>query len=353
MTPPAPLPLLVTGAAGFIGFHVAKRLLEDGRHVVGIDSLSDSYDVRLKRDRLALLEAYPGFRFQHLDIVDEDRVHALFASERFGRVVHLAAQVGVRASIEAPSAYVRSNVVGFAHVLEGCRRANVGHLVYASSSSVYGANTRMPYSTRQNVDHPVSLYAATKKSNELMAHTYSHLFGLPTTGLRFFTVYGPWGRPDMAYFLFTKAILEGRPVDVYNEGRMRRDFTYVDDIAEGIVRVVDRPPERDATWSSDAPDPSASGVAPYRLYNIGNGEPVELLRFVEAIERATGRTAIKRFLPMQQGDVVATYADVSALAAATGFKPYTPIEEGVQRFVDWYRAYAGRAPQHPAPQKAP
>lgn len=332
-------PVLVTGAAGFIGFHVARRLLDEGRTVVGIDNLNDFYDVQLKRDRLALLAAYEGFRFQLLDIAEEADVRHFFASERFGRVIHLAAQVGVRASLENPSAYVRSNVTGFGHVLEGCRHSGVGHLVYASSSSVYGANSRMPYSTWHNVDHPVSLYAATKKSNELMAHTYSHLFGLPTTGLRFFTVYGPWGRPDMAVFLFTRAILEGRPIDVYNEGRMRRDFTYVQDIAEGIARVVDRVPEPDAGWSSDDPNPAASGVAPYRLYNLGNGDPIELLCLIEAIEAATGRTAIKNFLPMQQGDVLATYADVRALSDATGFAPHTPIRAGVQRFVDWYLGY--------------
>ena len=332
-------PILVTGAAGFIGYHVAKRLLEDGHVVVGVDNLNDYYDPQLKRDRLALLQGFPHFRFVMLDVADQEAVKALFASESFGRVIHLAAQVGVRYSLENPTAYVQSNLVGFANVLEGCRHATVGHLVYASSSSVYGANTAMPFSTHHNVDHPISLYAATKKANELMAHSYSHLYGLPMTGLRFFTVYGPWGRPDMALFKFTKAILEGQPLDVYNEGQMRRDFTYVDDVVEGIVRVSAQPPTLSKEWKSDTPDPAMSGVAPFRVYNIGNNKPVKLLDFVEAIEEALGEKAQKNMLPMQPGDVLATYADVDGLATDVGYRPSTPIQEGVARFVEWYRSY--------------
>jgi UDP-glucuronate 4-epimerase len=296
--------ILVTGAAGFIGFHVAQRLLARGDTVIGLDNMNDYYDVCLKEDRLAQLEPEPRFRFYRLDLADDQGMERLFQEERPARVVNLAAQAGVRYSMENPRAYVSSNLVGFLNVLEGCRRHQVEHLVYASSSSVYGANTTMPFSVHQAVDHPLSLYAATKKSNELMAHTYSHLYRLPTTGLRFFTVYGPWGRPDMALFLFTKAILEGRPIDVYNEGRMLRDFTYIDDIAEGVIRVMDRTASPDAGWSSDAPDPGSSR-APYRVYNIGNNQPVALLHYIEVIEQCVGRKAIKRLLPMAPGDVPA------------------------------------------------
>ena len=331
--------VLVTGAAGFIGFHTAKRLLDDGQDVVGLDNLNDYYDPQLKLDRLALLQEYPRFRFVQIDVADRMGIEALFAENGFDRVIHLAAQVGVRYSVENPQAYVDSNLVGFANVLEGCRHAGIEHLVFASSSSVYGANTAMPFSTHQNVDHPISLYAATKKANELMAHSYSHLYGIPMTGLRFFTVYGPWGRPDMALFLFTKAILEGCPIDVYNEGLMRRDFTYVDDVVEGIVRVAACPPSVDVAWSSEAPDPATSGVAPYRVYNIGNSEPVELLRFIEAIEEATGCEAQKNLLPMQPGDVLATYADVENLVADVGYRPRTSVKKGVARFVAWYKSY--------------
>ena len=327
--------LLVTGAAGFIGMHVAQRLLARGDRVVGLDNLNDYYDPQLKRARLAAL---PGFRFEQLDVADRAGVAQLFAQERFDRVVHLAAQAGVRYSLTHPHAYVDSNLVGFVNVLEGCRHAKVGHLVYASSSSVYGGNTRLPFSEHDNVDHPVSLYAATKKANELMAHTYSHLYGLPTTGLRFFTVYGPWGRPDMALFLFTRAILEGRPIDVFNHGRMVRDFTYIDDIADGVVRVLDRPATADAAFDPQQPDPAGSN-APYRVFNIGNHDPVRLLAFIEAIEQALGRSAQKNWLPLQAGDVPATFADVAELAAWTGARPATPVREGVRRFVDWYRSY--------------
>jgi len=333
-------PVLITGAAGFIGFHLARRLLDAGREVVGLDNLNDYYDPALKKARLAILQDRPGFRFVLMDLADREGVARLFAENRFGRVVNLAAQAGVRYSLENPHAYVDSNVVGFLNILEGCRHSGVGHLVFASSSSVYGLNTRMPFSVHDNVDHPISLYAATKKANELMAHTYAHLYGLPVTGLRFFTVYGPWGRPDMALFLFTRAILEGRPIDVFNHGRMQRDFTYIDDIVEGVVRVMEHLPEPDPGWSGDAPDPGTS-PAPYRLYNIGNNSPVELMDFIAAIEIALGRKAEKRMLPMQPGDVPATYADVAGLAEAVGFKPSTPIETGVRRFVDWYREYYG------------
>ncbi|MGH7202212.1 MAG: NAD-dependent epimerase [Planctomycetaceae bacterium] len=330
--------ILVTGAAGFIGMHVCRRLLERGEAVAGLDNLSDYYDVRLKRDRLAQLDGYESFKFQHLDLGHRDATAALFASERFETVIHLAAQAGVRYSLENPHAYVDANLVGFVNVLEGCRHSQVRHLVYASSSSVYGANTRMPFSVHDNVDHPLSLYAATKKANELLAHTYSHLYALPTTGLRFFTVYGPWGRPDMAIFKFTKAILEGRPIDVYNHGQMRRDFTYIDDIAEGVVRVADRIPGPDPDWSGEEPDPSTSR-APYRLYNIGNNQPVELMRLIAVLEDTLGKKAEKNLLPMQPGDVPATYADIDELSRAAAFQPSTPIEEGVRRFVEWYRGY--------------
>ena len=316
--------VLVTGAAGFIGMHVAQRLLARGDAVVGVDNLNTYYDPQLKKDRLAQLLPQPGFRFERLDLAEREAVEGLFERERFDGIVHLAAQPGVRYSLVNPHAYIDSNIVGFMNVLEGCRHHRTGHLVYASSSSVYGGNTKMPYSERDNVDHPVSLYAATKKSNELMAHTYSHLFELPTTGLRFFTVYGPWGRPDMALFSFTKAIVEGRAIDVYNHGEMVRDFTYIDDIAEGVVRVLDRAPQ---------------GRAPYRVFNIGNSDPVPLMRYIEAIESALGIKARKNFLPMQKGEVLATFADVSELAEWTGFRPGTGVEQGVRRFVAWYRDY--------------
>jgi len=330
--------ILLTGAAGFIGMTTALRLLERGDEVVGLDNLNDYYDVQLKLDRLARLQPLPGFRFVKLDVADRAGMEALFAAERFDRVIHLAAQAGVRYSLQNPHAYVDSNLVGFMNILEGCRHTKVQHLVYASSSSVYGGNTKMPFAERDSVDHPVSLYAATKKANELMAHTYSHLYGLPTTGLRFFTVYGPWGRPDMALFLFTKAILEGRAIDVFNHGRMKRDFTYVDDIVEGVIRVLDRRAEPDPAYVPEAPDPGTSNV-PYRVFNIGNHQPVELMEFIGHIEDALGLQAKKNLLPMQDGDVPATYADVDALAAWTGFAPATDLRTGIGRFVDWYRGY--------------
>lgn len=320
--------ILLTGAAGFIGLHTAQRLLARGDTVTGIDNLNDYYDPALKQARLALLNGHPGFRFQALDVADRAGMERLFAGQRFDAVVHLAAQAGVRYSITHPHAYLESNLTGFGHVLEGCRAQGVGHLVYASSSSVYGGNTKMPFAETDAVDHPVSLYAATKKANELMAHTYSHLYRLPTTGLRFFTVYGPWGRPDMAYFSFTKAVLEGRPIDVFNHGDMKRDFTYIDDIVEGVLRVLDKP----AT-------PEAAGAAPYRVFNIGNHDPVPLLDFIACIEQATGRTATKNLLPMQPGDVPATYASTEALRDWVGFAPSTPLAEGIGRFVRWYREY--------------
>lgn len=330
--------VLVTGAAGFIGFHLTQRLLDRGDSVVGFDNLNDYYDVNLKLDRLRQLEGRAGFRFVRASLADRPVLEELFFGERFEVVVNLAAQAGVRYSLKNPHAYVESNLVGFMNILEGCRHHGVKHLVYASSSSVYGANTAMPFSIHHNVDHPVSLYAATKKANELMAHTYSSLYGLPTTGLRFFTVYGPWGRPDMALFLFTKAILEGRPIDVYNHGKMQRDFTFIDDIVEGVMRVMDRIPEPNPVWSGDRPDPGTS-YAPYRIYNIGNNSPVELLTFIETIEKCIGKTAEKNFLPLQAGDVPATYADVDDLMKDVGFKPATPIGEGIRRFVNWYRGY--------------
>lgn len=333
--------ILVTGAAGFIGMHVARLLLERGDEVVGIDNLNDYYDPRLKTARLENLAPYPNFRFQRLDVADTAAVAALFAAEKFERVAHLAAQAGVRYSLTNPQAYVQSNLVGFANILEGCRHHQVRHLVYASSSSVYGASTRMPFSVHDEVNHPVSLYAATKKSNELMAHSYSHLYGLPTTGLRYFTVYGPWGRPDMSPWLFTSAILEGRPIDVFNHGRMRRDFTYVDDIAEGTVRVLDRVAAPNPDFDADHPDPGSSR-APYRVYNIGNHQPVELMTFIETIEQALGREAKKNFLPMQAGDVLATYADVTDLARDVGFAPKTPLAEGIARWAAWFRDYTER-----------
>lgn len=332
--------ILVTGAAGFIGSHVALRLLERGDAVVGLDNLNDYYDVALKRARLARLGTHPRFQFLLADVADSDRMRQVFETEGIGRVVHLAAQAGVRYSLQNPQAYIQSNIVGFTNILEGCRHSGIGHLVYASSSSVYGGNKRLPFSEHDSVDHPVSLYAATKKANELLAHTYSHLFRLPTTGLRFFTVYGPWGRPDMALFLFTKAILEGRKIDVFNHGKMRRDFTYIDDIVEGIVRVLDRPAEADPAFDSLSPDPARSD-APYRIFNIGNNKPVELMAYIETLESCLGRTAVKNFLPLQAGDVTATDADTAELEAATGFVPTTPVTVGVRRFVDWYREYFG------------
>ena len=332
--------VLVTGAAGFIGASTALRLLARGDQVVGLDNLNDYYAVSLKEGRLQRLRPLAGFSFVKLDIADRAGIEKLFADERFDRVIHLAAQAGVRYSLQNPHAYVDSNLVGFLNILEGCRHQQVQHLVYASSSSVYGGNTRMPFSEHDSVDHPVSLYAATKKANELMAHTYSHLYGLPTTGLRFFTVYGPWGRPDMALFLFTQAILEGRPIDVFNHGRMQRDFTYVDDIVEGVVRILDRTATANPGYRPDEADPATSNV-PYRVFNIGNHQPVPLLEFIGAIERALGKTAEKRLLPMQDGDVPATYADTALLDDWLGFAPATPLEEGVNRFVAWYREYYG------------
>jgi UDP-glucuronate 4-epimerase len=332
--------VLVTGAAGFIGFHTSKRLLSRGDTVVGLDNLNDYYNVKLKQDRLDQLLSQPGFSFQRVDLADRDAVARLFEREQFEAVIHLAAQAGVRYSLENPHAYVASNLVGFVNVLEGCRCGSVKHLVYASSSSVYGANQKMPFAVHDSVDHPVSLYAATKKSNELMAHVYSHLFRLPTTGLRFFTVYGPWGRPDMALWLFTDAILAGRPIDVFNQGKMRRDFTYIDDIVEGVVRVADRIPAPNPAWSATVPDP-ASSSAPFRVYNIGNNQPVELMRLIAVLEEQLGRKAELNFLPIQPGDVPETYADIDDLARDVGFRPSTPIEAGVARFVRWYRAYHG------------
>ena len=330
--------ILVTGAAGFIGYHVARRLLERGDQVLGVDNLSDYYDVRLKEARLAQLESSPRFRFIKLEIADRTAVRNLFSTHPIRRVVHLAAQAGVRYSLVNPHAYADSNLVGFLNILEGCRQGQAAHLVFASSSSVYGGNTKMPFSEHDNVDHPLSLYGASKKANELMAHSYAHLYGLPCTGLRFFTVYGPWGRPDMALFLFTKAILEGKPIDVFNYGKMQRDFTYVDDIVEGVVRVLDRPPASDPNWSGQAPDPATSS-APYRVYNIGNHKPVALMRVIELLEQALGKKAEKHWQPLQPGDVPATYADVDDLVKHVAFKPDTPIEVGIRRFVEWYRGY--------------
>ena len=330
--------VLVTGAAGFIGFHVARALLARGDTVVGFDNLNDYYDPALKEARLALLRKEPGFAFVKGGLEDEAAVRALFAGKPFDRVIHLAAQAGVRYSLTNPGAYVQSNLVGFLHILEACRHAQTPHLAYASSSSVYGLNAHFPFSVHDVVDHPVSLYAATKKANELMAHTYSHLYGLPTTGLRFFTVYGPWGRPDMALFLFTKAILAGQPIDVFNHGQMRRDFTYIDDIVQGVVRVADRVAAPNPDWDAAAPDPGTS-PAPYRVYNIGNHTPVELDHFIAAIENALGRKAVRHYLPMQPGDVAATSADVEDLRRDVGFAPATPIETGIARFIAWYREY--------------
>lgn len=332
--------VLVTGAAGFIGYSLCQRLLDRGDSVIGIDNLNDYYDVTLKEARLARLTARGNFLFQRLDLSDREGMDNLFEREGFERVVNLAAQAGVRYSIENPHAYVESNLVGFMNVLEGCRHTNVEHLVYASSSSVYGANATMPFSVHDNVDHPLSMYAATKKANELMAHTYSNLYGLPTTGLRFFTVYGPWGRPDMALFIFTRKILAGEPIDVFNYGRHRRDFTYIDDIVEGVIRVLDQTATPNLHWSGEAPDPGTSRV-PYRLYNIGNHQPVALERYIAVLEEQLGRKAERNLLPLQPGDVPDTYADVTDLIADVDYEPSTPIEEGIARFVDWYRGYYG------------
>jgi len=332
---------LVTGAAGFIGFHLSQRLLQDGCRVIGLDNLNPYYDVNLKQDRLHLLAAHPNFSFHRTDLADKKSLEDIFRQESFEVVVNLAAQAGVRYSLSHPNAYVESNLTGFINLLESCRYNRIRHLVFASSSSVYGANTTMPFSVRHNVDHPVSIYAATKKANELMAHSYSHLFGLPCTGLRFFTVYGPWGRPDMALFLFTRAILAGLPIQVFNHGNMLRDFTYIDDIVEGVVRIMGRLPEPDPDWRGDRPSPGSS-YAPYRLYNIGNNNPVRLTDFIGTIEKVLGRKAEKKFLDMQPGDVPATYADIDDLIGAVNFKPDTPLETGIRAFVTWYREYYGR-----------
>ncbi|WP_380177929.1 NAD-dependent epimerase [Kalamiella sp. sgz302252] len=329
---------LVTGAAGFIGFHVAQRLTGAGHQVVGLDNLNDYYDVNLKLARLDILKASSAFTFIELDLADREGMAKLFAREHFDRVIHLAAQAGVRYSLENPLAYADANLIGHLNILEGCRHNKVGHLLYASSSSVYGLNRKMPFSTDDSVDHPVSLYAATKKANELMSHTYSHLYGIPTTGLRFFTVYGPWGRPDMALFKFTRAMIAGEKIDVYNNGQMRRDFTYIDDIAEAIVRLQDVIPQSDADWTVETGSPATSS-APYRVYNIGNSNPVTLMAYIEALEKALGIVADKNMLPMQPGDVLETSADTAALYQAIGFKPQTGVEEGVKRFVSWYRSF--------------
>jgi len=331
-------PILVTGAAGFIGYHVARRLLEGGRSVVGIDNLNAYYDPKLKDARLAELAKFPGFRFIKLDLADRARMAALFSEHRFANVVHLAAQAGVRHSLVDPFAYIDSNLVGFTNILEGCRHNGCRHLLYASSSSVYGSNTHMPFSVHDNVDHPLSLYGASKKANELMAHSYAHLFNLPTTGLRFFTVYGPWGRPDMAMWIFAKAIMAGQPIKLFNQGNMRRDFTFVDDIVESIVRLIERSPAGDPNWNGDKPDPGSSS-APWRVYNIGNNNPVELLDVVALLEKSIGKKAIRELAPMQPGDVPATYADVDALMREVDFKPTTPIAEGIARFIEWYKGY--------------
>ncbi len=332
--------ILVTGAAGFIGHNLSKRLLADGRTVVGLDNLNDYYDPELKKSRLAELVVHEQFKHADFDMADREKMAKLFESEQFDGVVNLAAQAGVRYSLINPHSYVDTNLVGFVNILEGCRHAGVKHLLYASSSSVYGANTKMPFSVHDNVDHPVSLYAASKKAGELMAHSYSHLFGLHATGLRFFTVYGPWGRPDMALFLFTRAILEGRPIDVFNNGNMERDFTYIDDIVEGVVRLIDTIPQANPDWSGDRPDPATS-YCPWRVYNIGNNSKEKLMRYIEVLEDCLGKKAEKNFLPMQDGDVPATYADVDDLVREIDFKPQTTIEEGVRNFVDWYRGYYG------------
>jgi UDP-glucuronate 4-epimerase len=333
--------ILITGVAGFIGFHVAQTLLKAGETIVGLDNLNDYYDVNLKYGRLAQLEPYDRFQFHKLDLANRSGMEVLFAQYSFDRVIHLAAQAGVRYSLQNPHAYIDSNIVGFTNILEGCRQTPVQHLVFASSSSVYGANRSLPFSVHDSVDHPLSLYAATKRSNELMAHTYSHLYQLPTTGLRFFTVYGPWGRPDMALFKFTKAILDRQPIEVYNWGQMRRDFTYIDDIVDGIIRVLHCIPRSNSSWSAHPPDPSSSH-APYRIYNIGNNQPVTLLHFIEVLEQAIGIEANKRLLPLQPGDVLETCADVADLTAAVGYVPTTPIEIGIPQFVNWYLQYYGQ-----------
>ncbi|MBF0434135.1 MAG: NAD-dependent epimerase [Magnetococcales bacterium] len=330
--------VLVTGVAGFIGFHLAKHLLAREDHVVGLDNMNNYYAPQLKHDRLDILLKHHNFKFSAMDLADRKSLQQLFHQYRFDKVVNLAAQAGVRYSVENPDTYIQSNLLGFANLLEDCKKHQVGHLVFASSSSVYGANTRMPFSVHQNVDHPLSLYAATKKANELMAHSYAHLFALPATGLRFFTVYGPWGRPDMALFKFTRAILADQPMDIFNHGNMKRDFTYIDDIIEGIVRVMDRPPAPNSRWDSNNPDP-ASSKAPYRIYNIGNNNPVELMRYIEALEHSLGKKGIKNMLPMQMGDVPATWADTDDLMADIGFQPQTSIETGIEQFVRWYRDY--------------
>ncbi len=330
--------ILITGAAGFIGSQLAGRLLERGDEVVGIDNLNDYYDPELKKARLARTQDHPGFTALNVNIEDRPVMAEIFATHKFDGVVNLAAQAGVRYSLENPHAYIDTNIVGFMNVLEGCRHNEVKHLVYASSSSVYGSNTKMPFSVHDNVDHPVSIYAATKKANELMAHTYSHLYRLPTTGLRFFTVYGPWGRPDMALFLFTRKILAGEPIDVFNYGKHRRDFTYIDDIVEGVIRTLDRIPQPNPNWTGDNPD-SATSTAPFRIYNIGNNQPIELMHYIEVLEKCLGKKAEKNLLPLQPGDVPDTYADVQDLVLDTGYKPDTSVEDGVARFVDWYRDY--------------
>ncbi len=330
--------VLITGVAGFIGFHLAKRLLDEKKIVLGIDNINNYYDPSLKEARLSILKDYDNFKFFKNSLEDSTEIKNIFLDNNPDIVVNLAAQAGVRYSLENPRAYIDSNIVGFLNILEGCKKTKVKHLVFASSSSVYGGNTNMPFSVHDNVDHPISLYAATKKANELMAHTYSHLFGLPCTGLRFFTVYGPWGRPDMALFKFTKAILEDRPIDVYNYGKMKRDFTYIDDIIEGVIRIMQKVPKGDPNWDSNNPDPSTSS-APYKLYNIGNNNPVELSYFIEVIEKNLGKKAKKNLLPLQPGDVIATYADVSDLEKDVGFKPSTPLEVGIANFIDWYKKY--------------
>ncbi|WP_028918273.1 NAD-dependent epimerase [Pseudoxanthomonas sp. J35] len=333
--------VLVTGTAGFIGSHVAMRLLERGDEVVGVDNLSDYYDVGLKKARLALFSGHTRYSHVAADLADRGAIEAAFDEHRPERVINLAAQAGVRYAAENPHVYVQSNVTGFLHVLEGCRRHHVEHLVFASTSSVYGANTRMPFSEHASTEHPLTLYAATKKANEQMAHSYAHLYGIPCTGLRFFTVYGPWGRPDMALFLFTKAILAGEPIRVFNNGQHKRSFTYIDDIVEGVIRALDRIPARDPHWNGSAPDPASSGVAPYRLFNIGNEEPVELLRYIELLEQSLGRKAVKEMLPLQAGDVPDTEADISDLVEYVGYRPSVPVEQGIARFVAWYRDYYG------------
>lgn len=330
--------ILVTGTAGFIGSHVSHRLLDMGRQVVGLDNINDYYDPNLKLARLERLSSREGFSFERLDLADSSSIRALFDRGQFDGVIHLAAQAGVRYSLQNPGAYVQSNLVGFSHILEGCRHTHVKHLVFASSSSVYGANTSVPFSVHHNVDHPMSFYAATKKANELMAHSYANLFKLPVSGLRFFTVYGPWGRPDMALFLFTKAILAGKPIDVFNHGKMRRDFTYIDDIVEGVVRILDHVATPNPSWRGDHPDPGTS-FAPYRIYNIGNNQPVELMTLITTLEAELGIEAQKNYLELQPGDVPATFADIEALSDAVGFRPRTSIQEGIKRFVAWYREY--------------